>query len=83
VLETEDRRRCEWDLLGGYLQCLTELGVPVPPWEEAVTLYRQNLAYGFFLWAMTQYTPEELTTKTVRRLGHAIEDNETFELLGV
>jgi hypothetical protein len=83
VLETEDRRRSEWDLLGGYLQCLTELGVPVPSWEEAVTLYRQNLAYGFFLWAMTQYTPEELTTKTVRRLGHAIEDNKTFELLGV
>jgi hypothetical protein len=83
VLETEDRRDNEWDLLGGYLQRLGELGVPVPPWEAAVTLYRQNLAYGFFLWAMTQYTPEELTTKTLRRLGHAVEDHRTFELLGV
>ena len=83
VLETEDRRRCEWALLEGYLQRLVELGVPVPSWEEAVTLYRQHLAYGFFLWAMTQYTPEELTTKTVRRLGHAVEDHETFERLGV
>lgn len=71
------------DLLGGCLQRLTELGVPLPSWEEAVALYRKNLAYGFFLWAMTQYTPEAFTTKTVRRLGHAVEDHKTFELLGV
>jgi Phosphotransferase enzyme family len=83
VLETEDRRRSEWDLLRGYLQRLGELGVPEPSWESAVSLYKQNLAYGFFLWAMTQYTPEELTTATLRRLGHAVEDHETFELLGV
>jgi hypothetical protein len=83
VLETEDRRRSEWDLLRGYLQRLGELGVSEPAWESAVTLYKQNLAYGFFLWAMTQYTREELTTATLRRLGAAVEDNETFELLGV
>ncbi len=83
VLETEDRRRFEWDLLRGYLDCLREFGVTVPPWESAVTAYKQHLAYGFFLWAMTQYTPEELTTATLRRLGHAVEDHGTFELLGV
>jgi hypothetical protein len=32
---------------------------------------------------MPQYTREELTTATLRRLGAAVEDNETFELLGV
>jgi hypothetical protein len=83
VLDTDDRRQSEWDLLAGYLQCLGELGVTTPPWDLAVTSYKQNLAYGFFLWAMTQFTPEELTTPTLRRIGHAVEDHGTFELLGV
>lgn len=83
VLETEERRRCEWDLLRCYLDRLGGLGIEVPPWEAAVTAYRQQLAYGYYLWSMTQYTPEELTTATIRRLGHAVEDHETFDLLGV
>ena len=83
VLETEDRRRSEWDLLRGYLDCLGEFSVTAPSWESAVLAYRQHLAYGFFLWAMTQYTPEELTTATLQRLGQAVEDHGTFELLGV
>lgn len=83
VLETEDRRQSEWDLLRGYLARLGELGVTVPTWESAVTSYKQHLAYGLFLWAMTQFTPEELTTATLQRLGHAVEDHATFELLGV
>jgi aminoglycoside phosphotransferase (APT) family kinase protein len=83
VLETDDRRRSEWDLLRGYLVRLAELGVAVPVWGAAVTSYKQHLAYGMFLWAMTQFTPEELTTATLQRLGHAVEDHHTFELLGV
>jgi thiamine kinase-like enzyme len=83
VLETEDRRQSEWDLLAGYLHNLDELGVTPPSWDIAVTSYKQNLAYGFFLWAMTQFTPEELTTPTLRRIGHAVEDHGTFDLLGV
>jgi hypothetical protein len=83
VLETDVRRQSEWDLLAGYLRCLEELGVTTPSWDSAVTSYKQNLAYGFFLWAMTQFTPEELTTPTLRRIGHAVEDHATFELLGV
>ena len=62
---------------------LGELGVAVPTWQTAVTMYKQNLAYGMFLWAMTQFTPEELTTPTLQRLGYAVEDHATFELLGV
>jgi len=83
VLETEDRRQSEWELLRGYLACLGELGVTVPTWESAAMSYKQHLAYGLFLWAMTQFTPEELTTATLQRLGHAVEDHSTFELLGV
>jgi hypothetical protein len=83
VLETDDRRQSEWDLLADYLRLLGELGVTAPSWDSAVTSYKQNLAYGFFLWAMTQFTPEELTTPTLRRIGRAVEDHATFELLGV
>jgi streptomycin 6-kinase len=83
VLETDDRRQSEWDLLTDYLQFLSDLGVTTPSWDSAVTSYKQNLAYGFFLWSMTQFTPEELTTPTLRRIGRAVEDHATFELLGV
>jgi thiamine kinase-like enzyme len=83
VLETVDRRHSEWDLLAGYLRNLGEFGVTTPSWDAAVTSYKQNLAYGFFLWAMTQFTPEELTTPTLQRIGRAVEDHGTFELLGV
>jgi len=83
ALETEERRRVEWDLLRFYLGCLVDLGITPPSWESAATAYRQHLAYGLFLWAMTQFTPEELTTITLRRLGRAVEDHHTFELLGV
>jgi hypothetical protein len=32
---------------------------------------------------MTQYTDEAITTVTVRRLGQAVADHDTFGLLGV
>jgi hypothetical protein len=83
VLETDVRRQSEWDLLAGYLRCLGDLGVTTPSWDSAVASYKQHLAYGFFLWAMTQFTPEELTAPTLQRIGHAVEDHATFDLLGV
>ncbi len=83
VLETEDRRRYEGDLLRGYLDRRAALGAPVPDPDNAMDAYRRHLAYGYFLWAMTQFTPEPITTATVRRLGHAVADHDTFGLLGV
>jgi len=83
VLETDVRRQSEWDLLAGYLRCLGELGVPTPSWDSAVASYRQHLAYGLFLWSMTQFTTENLTAPTLQRIGLAVEDHATFELLGV
>jgi hypothetical protein len=32
---------------------------------------------------MTQFTPENLTAPTLQRIGLAVEDHATFELLGV
>ncbi len=83
VLETEDRRRYEGDLLRGYLDRRAALGAPVPDEAGAMDAYRRHLAYGYFLWSMTQFTPEPITTATVRRLGHAVADHDTFGLLGV
>ncbi len=82
VLEIDERRRVEWDLLAGYLEALGRHGVTPPTWDEAVTAYRAHLPYGLFLWSMTQFTPEPITTATLQRLGHAVEDHQSFELLG-
>jgi aminoglycoside phosphotransferase (APT) family kinase protein len=83
VLETEDRRRYEDELLRGYLDHRAALGAPVVDPANAKDAYRRHLAYGYFLWSMTQFTPEPITTATVRRLGHAVADHDTFGLLGV
>ena len=83
VLETEVRRRHELDLLAGYLDHRAALGSEVPDRGAALEAYRRFLAYGFFLWSMTQFTDEAITTATIRRLGHAVADHDTFGLLGV
>jgi Phosphotransferase enzyme family len=83
VLETEVRREHEGALLEGYLDRRDALGAPVTDRDGAWDAYRRSLAYGYFLWAMTQFTDEDITTVTVRRLGHALADHDTFGLLGV
>jgi aminoglycoside phosphotransferase (APT) family kinase protein len=83
VLETADRRRHEEELLEGYLDSREALGDPVCDREHAVDAYRRHLAYGMFLWSMTKFTEEEITSVTIRRIAHAIADHGTFDLLGV
>lgn len=83
VMETEVRRQAERELLRGYLDQRSALGATMPEWDEAFEAYRRHLAYGYFLWSMTQFTDEAITTATIRRLGHAVADHSTFELLGV
>jgi hypothetical protein len=82
VLEVPERREHERDLLEGYLDHREELGIPVSERADAMNAYRRQLAYGYFLWSMTQYTDEAITTVTVRRLGQAVADHDTFGLLG-
>jgi aminoglycoside phosphotransferase (APT) family kinase protein len=83
VLDVADRRACERDLLEGYLDHRAALGAPVDDRTGAMDAYRRQLAYGYFLWSMTQYTDEAITTVTVRRLGQAVADHDAFGLLGV
>ena len=42
----------------------------------------RGLAYGFFLWAITRGIVAETRRPLVTRLGTAVEDHGTFELLG-
>ena len=83
VLETGVRRAHEGALLETYLDRREALGAPVADRDGAGDAYRRYLAYGYFLWSMTQFTDEDITTVTVRRLGQALADHDTFGLLGV
>jgi len=83
VLNIDDRRRTELDLLRHYLTRLSIYGVDAPTWEEATVQYRRYLAYGLHLWAMTQLVDDAITTQFVQRLGQAVSDNESFQLLAV
>ena len=70
-------------LLRHYLEWLPAHAVEPPTWAEAETAYRHHLAYGLYLWAMTQFVEEPITTQFVRRLGHVVADDESLELLGM
>jgi hypothetical protein len=84
VLEPEDRRRSEKELLKYYLERRIEHGDANPPgFEEAWTLYRQSVTYGFFMWAVTQRVVPKTIYEYIRRLGAAMEDHDSFGLLGV
>lgn len=83
VLSVEDRRGSERDLLAHYLGCLERHGGVVLDAEHAWLDYRAALAYGYFLWAITQRVEPEIIIEFTTRLGTAVADHGSFELLGV
>jgi hypothetical protein len=83
VLAIEDRRREEEALVDHYLSRLAAYGVQPPPHDDALWDYRAYLVYGYYLWSMTQFVDEPITTQFVQRLGQAVVDHGSFELLGV
>jgi hypothetical protein len=83
VLEVEDRRRSEQDLLRHYLERLAAHGGEPPAWDEAWRRYRQSTVYGYFLWAITLRVQPEIIHTFVTRLGTAAADHDGFGLLGV
>lgn len=83
VLSVEEREKAERDLLAHYLERLGAYGGQPPPWDEAWASYRRFLVYGYFLWAMTRFVDEEITVEFVKRLGTAVAQHQSFELLGV
>jgi aminoglycoside phosphotransferase (APT) family kinase protein len=83
VLDVEDRRVHERELLDHYLERLVATGAPAPSSEDAWFEYRAHLAYGYFMWAITQMVDPPIIVTFTRRLGLAVSDHDSFGLLGV
>lgn len=83
ALTVEDRRANEQALLRHYLGRLAAHGVTPPAWDEAWDRYRESLAYGLFLWAITVRVDPPIILEFNRRLGTAVADHDSFGRLGV
>lgn len=82
ALDPEERRTAERELLRGYLARLRQGGVDLAE-EEAWREYRSSMGYGYFLWAMTRRVEPAVTNEMNRRLGTAVADLDSFDILGV
>jgi Phosphotransferase enzyme family len=77
-LDVADRRTSERDLLSHYLGQLASQGVVVPGWDEVWLGYLCGIAYGLFLWSITQKVKPEITTVLLGRLGTAAHDHDVY-----
>jgi aminoglycoside phosphotransferase (APT) family kinase protein len=83
VLPPEVRRASERQLLADYCARLTVHGGPEIGADEAWRSYRIAMIYGYYLWSITRKVEPEIIDTFVHRLGTAVHDLESFELLGV
>ena len=83
MLDIEDRRAHEGELLRHYLGELDTLGAPAPPWDEAWEQYRRSFSYGYFLWVITRISSRAVVLIHIPRLAAALTDHDTFRRLGV
>ena len=83
VLDIDDRRAHEADLLRHYLEQLASLGAPAPAWDEAWELYSRSFSYGYFLWVITRISSRAVVLIHIPRLAAALTDHDTFRRLGV
>ena len=78
VAEAEERR-----LLGDYLARMRAAGLTMPDDEAAWRQYREAVAYGLFMWAITRRVDPPIIHRFTDRLGKAAMRHDTFRLLGV
>jgi aminoglycoside phosphotransferase (APT) family kinase protein len=83
VLDVEDRRAHERALLGHYLDAVRAHGGAAPAETDAWAAYRRALVYGYFMWGITQRVERPVLVTFVQRLGTAVQDHASFDLLGV
>jgi aminoglycoside phosphotransferase (APT) family kinase protein len=83
VLDTPDRERSERALLGHYLDAVRARGGEPPSAAEAWDRYRDALAYGYFMWAITRRVERPVIEAFVGRLGSAVEHHDSLARLGV
>jgi hypothetical protein len=62
---------------------MRDLDVAMPAWDDAWLAYRRALVYGYNLWAVTTTVDPRITHEFVFRLGTAVADHHSMELLGV
>jgi hypothetical protein len=83
ALEPSERASTERDLLAHYLDELHGQGVNAPAFDDAWIEYRGGIAYGFFLWAITQYVQPDIIAALLRRLGTAAHELESYKAVQV
>ncbi|SHN45277.1 phosphotransferase family protein [Cryptosporangium aurantiacum] len=83
VLDPGERQRSERDLLDHYLDRLGSHGAAPPSREDAWHAYRASLPYGFYLWAITRAVDRPVIEHLTARLGQAVADHRSLDLLGV
>ena len=83
VLDVEDRRAHEAELLRHYLRELESCGAPAPPWDDAWEQYTLGFSYGYFLWVITRISSRAVVLIHIPRLAAALTDHDTFRRLGV
>ncbi len=83
VLDTEDRRTHEAELLRHYLRELDALGVAAPSFDEAWESYTLGFSFGYFLWAITRISSRAVVLIHIPRIAAALTDHDTFRRLGV
>jgi hypothetical protein len=89
--EPDSRREWEGDFLELYLERLGEYGGKPPTLEQARLNYRQQLFYPWSAWAFTigraayqpKMQPDEYSLAILRRMSHAIIDNDAFGAIGL
>lgn len=82
ALPVEERRANERELLAGYRERLAAAGVAIPSSEQAWGDMRRGVVHGFFLWGITQRVNPAITTVLLERLGTAVSDHGSYELIG-
>lgn len=82
VLAPEDRRKYERQLIDDYLARLKAHGGPVINPDDAWKSYRAAMAYGYYMWAITRKVEPAIINEFVFRLGTAVDDLGSFDLLG-
>lgn len=83
VLPVELAEREERRLLDHYLDVMRALGCSVPDAEAAWSEYREAMAYGFYLWAITRRVEPAIIQTFTARLGAGVTRHDSFALLGV
>jgi aminoglycoside phosphotransferase (APT) family kinase protein len=83
ALKPSVRAEHEHELLTFYLASLAEQGGPTISLDDAWDDYCAGAAYGYFLWAMTRRVEPRITEELTQRLGKAVLDHRSLEVLGV